>query len=70
MITIEQDWKIARVYTGPRLSRKYVGSLIFELISYPMVYRTYDVFEGWGCRILEHYPGQQGVHVGRYLGED
>ena len=74
---------ISQIYQSPRLSRKYVGSFVVTkewATNYPELVRqwraalgehgpvrVYDVFEGWGCPILEHYPGMQGVHVGRFL---
>jgi hypothetical protein len=84
MITVV-DGKLTKIYQSPRLSKKYIASFIVVAewaAKYPelarhytnqpggTVGRTFDVFEGWGCRLLEHYPGQQGIHVGRYLGED
>jgi hypothetical protein len=84
MITVING-EITKVYKRQRLSKRYVGTFLVlsdwvmgypDLVNYystriqTEVGQTFDVFEGWGCRVLEHYPGQPGVHIGRYLGEE
>jgi hypothetical protein len=69
MIIIVQDYEVVSVSRRPRLTTKYVGTMFVRHTKWPVTH-AYEVFEGWGCRVLEHYPGQQGVHVGRYLGEE
>ena len=45
---------------------KYVGSL-HTTDAWGYRTATYKVFEGMGCRLLAHFPGQGGIHTGTFV---
>ena len=61
---------IDKVYRDlERRHPNYVGTIVSSGL-YGDHRQEHTVWDGQGCRLLAHYPGQPGIHIGVFVADD